>query len=391
MRKRIKVALVGVGNCASSLVQGAYFYANAKENDTVPGLITTNFSGYLPGSIEFVAAFDVDKRKVGKDLNEAIFAKPNCTTVFNPNVPKTNCTVTQGYRLDGCAEHMVNYSEDNAFRPLDDVYSSKEQAKKTVIEILKSSGAEVMVNYLPVGSEEAAFFYAECALEARVAFVNAMPVFVSKLWGDKFRDAGLPILGDDIKSQVGATLVHRVLTKTFEDRGEAVRKTYQLNVGGNTDFLNMIDRSRLASKSISKTQAVTSIMENKIDKDDIYIGPSDYVPWLNDNKVCFIRMEAMQYGNVPMTMELRLSVEDSPNSAGVITDAIRAAKVALDRKHCGPIYGPSSYLFKSPVKQIEDTIARDLLREYATPVEQGIEKTDLAKKFLFEHQASAVN
>ena len=365
MSNKIRVALMGVGNCASSLVQGVNYYKDINETENVPGLITTNFGGYLPCDIEFVAAFDVDSRKVGKDLADAIFEKPNCTTIFNPRVPNLNCIVEQGYLLDGCADHMSNYADHRAFRPLKDKYTSDTEAKQAIVKILKDKKVDVIVNYMPVGSEKAAFFYAECALEAKTAFVNAMPVFVSKLWGNKFLEAGLPILGDDIKSQVGATLLHRVLTKMFEDRGQPVKKTYQLNVGGNTDFLNMIDRSRLASKSKSKTQAVTSIMGKAIPKDDIYIGPSDYVPWLNDNKVCFIRMESQQYGGVPMTMDIRLSVEDSPNSAGVITDAIRAAKVALDRKDSGPIVAASAYLFKSPVEQYEDSIAREMLKTYA--------------------------
>jgi myo-inositol-1-phosphate synthase len=366
MSKKIKVALCGVGNCASSLVQGVYFYNYVKETDHVPGLITTNFGGYLPQDIEFVAAFDIDSRKVGKDLSQAIFEKPNCTKVFNPNVPITNCIVSQGYRLDGYAGHMCNYNQDRCFNPLEEKYSSYEEAKQEIVNILKSSNAQIIVNYMPVGSEKAAFFYADCALEAKCGFVNAMPAFISKEWGNKFLESKLPILGDDIKSQVGATLLHRVLTKTFEDRGQPIQRTYQLNVGGNTDFLNMLDRSRLTSKSKSKTQAVTSIMKDGIERDDIYIGPSDYVPWLNDNKLCFLRIEAEQYGGVPMNLELRLSVEDSPNSAGVITDAIRAAKVALDKGDSGPIIGPSSYLFKSPVEQYEDSLARDMLREYAS-------------------------
>jgi len=365
MNKKIRVALAGVGNCASSLVQGVHYYSNIKETENVPGLITTNFGGYFPCDIEFVAAFDVDSRKVGKDLSQAIFEKPNCTTVFNRNVPNLNCIVEHGYLLDGCADHMTKYADHQAFRPLKDTHKSEQEAKAAVVNTLKTKKVDVFVNYMPVGSEKAAFFYADCALEAKTAFVNAMPAFISKVWGNRFIEAGLPILGDDIKSQVGATLIHRVLTKTFEDRGQPVKRTYQLNVGGNTDFLNMIDRSRLTSKSKSKTQAVTSIMDTKIAPDNIYIGPSDYVPWLNDNKVCFLRMESDQYGGVPMTLELRLSVEDSPNSAGVITDAIRAAKVALDRKDKGPIVAASSYLFKSPVEQYEDSTAREMLKAYA--------------------------
>ena len=362
---KIKVALCGIGNCSSSLVQGDYFYNKIKETDHVPGLITTNFNGYLPQDIQFVAAFDIDSRKVGKDLSEAIFEKPNCTKVFNPNVPVTNCIVSQGYRLDGYAEHMSNYKEDRSFNPLDEIYSSYADAKESIVKILKDSGVEVIVNYMPVGSEKAAYFYADCALEAKCGYVNAMPAFISKEWGNRFLEMGLPILGDDIKSQVGATLLHRVLARTFSDRGQPVKRTYQLNVGGNTDFLNMLDRTRLTSKSKSKTQAVTSVMGNDIDKEDIYIGPSDYVPWLNDNKLCFLRIESEQYGGIPMNVELRLSVEDSPNSAGVITDAIRAAKVALDKGDAGPIVSASSYLFKSPVEQYEDTVARDMLRNYA--------------------------
>lgn len=364
MRKKIRVAIAGVGNCASSLVQGVYYYSNIKENEKVPGLITTNFAGYLPSDIQFVAAFDIDQRKVGKDITRAIFEKPNCTTIFNPNMPESGCIVSQGYLLDGYAEHLSNYDESKRFLPMKDKYNSYEEAKSAIVNILKTSKVDVLVNYMPVGSEKAAFFYADCALESKVAFVNAMPVFISKLWGNKFLESGVPILGDDIKSQVGATIVHRILTKVFEDRGHPIKNTYQLNVGGNTDFLNMLDRTRLKSKTKSKTQAVTSQMENGIDPEHIYIGPSDYVPWLNDNKVCFLRIEADQYGGVPMTLEMRLSVEDSPNSAGVITDAIRAAKIASEKKQAGPIIWASAYLFKSPVEQFEDTTAREMLKEY---------------------------
>jgi len=367
MSDKIKVALVGVGNCASSLVQGITYYDGVKEEGRVPGLITTNFGGYYPSDIHFVAAFDIDRRKVGLDLSKAIFSKPNCTTVFEKNVPHLNCTVTQGYKLDSIAPQTFDYPIDNRFDPLDDIYDSDEEAKKAIVKVLKSAQTEVLVNYLPVGSEQAARFYAECCLEAKIAMVNAMPVFISKFWGNRFKEAGIPIVGDDIKSQVGATIVHRILTKMFEDRGQRTRRSYQLNVGGNQDFLNMIDRTRLSSKKISKTNSVTSQMDNKIADDDIYVGPSDYVPWLKDNKVCFIRMEANQYGDVPMNLEVRLSVEDSPNSAGVITDAIRGAKVALNKGLSGPIIEVSSYLFKSPVVQFDDTTARDMLRKFATP------------------------
>ena len=359
----IKVGLVGIGNCASSLVQGTVYYGDTSKE--IPGLITQNFAGYTPSDIRFVAAFDVDKRKVGKDLSQAIFEKPNCTYVFQAEIPHLKCEVKMGYTLDSIAPHTPNYPLDRRFDALNDVYRSRDDAKKAIIKVLKDTGVEVLVNYLPVGSEEAAFFYAECALEAHCAFVNAIPVFVSKKWGDKFRDAGLPILGDDIKSQVGATIVHRVLTKLFEDRGQKINRMYQLNVGGNQDFLNMLDRTRLESKKISKTNSVTSQMRVKPEAENVYVGPSDYVPWLNDNKLCFIRIEGEQYGGVPMNLELRLSVEDSPNSAGVITDAIRAAKVALDRKLSGPILEASCYLFKSPVKQVDDYTAKKMLMELA--------------------------
>ena len=359
----IRVGIVGVGNCCSSLVQGIEYY---KDNDAdIPGLITKVIGGYRPSDIKFVSAFDIDKRKVGKDIAESIYQRPNCTTVFQPNVPKMGCKVSMGYLLDGVASHVENFPIEWRFDPLKDIYKSYEEAKAGIVKILKDTKTEVFINYLPVGSEEAARFYAECALEAKCAFVNAMPVFVSKFWGDRFKEAGLPILGDDIKSQVGATIVHRVLTRLFEDRGQKIMKTYQINIGGNMDFLNMLDRSRLESKKISKTRSVTSQMAVEPQAENIYVGPSDYIPWLKDNKVCYIRMEGTQYGGVPMNLELRLSVEDSPNSAGVITDAIRAAKVALDNKLSGPILEASAYLFKSPVQQFPDDQAREMLTKFA--------------------------
>ena len=364
--KEIRVALVGIGNCASSLVQGTHYYKDIRdEGKIIPGLITTNFAGYFPGDIKFVAAFDLDSRKVGKDLSLGIYQKPNCTKVFVHNVPLQNCIINHGYKLDSVASQTFDFPIEVRFDPLEDVYKSYDHAKSEIVKILIQSKSQVLVNYLPVGSDEAARFYAECCLEAKVAMVNAMPVFISQFWGERFEKAGLPILGDDIKSQVGATIVHRVLTKMFEDRGQRVLRSYQLNVGGNQDFLNMLDRKRLKSKKISKTNSVTSQMSEKISEDDIYVGPSDYVPWLKDNKVCFIRMEANQYGDIPMNLELRLSVEDSPNSAGVITDAIRAAKVALDRGLKGPIIEASAYLFKSPVRQFDDSTAREKLRNFA--------------------------
>ncbi len=359
----IRVAIVGVGNCCSSLVQGVEYY---KDSDAdIPGLITKNFGGYFPSDIKFVCAFDIDKRKVNKDISEAIFERPNCTTIFQPKVPNMDCNVYMGYTLDGVANHVTKYPIDWRFEPLEDIYKSSDQAKKEIVKTLKQHKTEVLVNYLPVGSEEAARFYAECSIEAGCAFVNAMPVFVSKFWGDRFKEANLPILGDDIKSQVGATIVHRLLTRLFEDRGQKILRTYQINIGGNMDFLNMLDRSRLESKKISKTNSVTSQMDEELLAENIYVGPSDYIPWLKDNKVCYIRLEGQQYGGVPMNLELRLSVEDSPNSAGVITDAIRGAKVALDRKLSGPILEASAYLFKSPVQQYPDDQAREMLQKFA--------------------------
>lgn len=346
-------------------MQGRIFYKDIRGTEPVPGLITTNFGGYLPSDIEFVSAFDIDTRKVDKDLSEAIFSKPNCTTVFQSNIPNLNCPVLPGYILDGVSDHNKNFPIDERFDPIEDVYKNEKYARNAITSILKDKKVEVLVNFLPVGSEKGAYFYAQAALDAGVAFVNAMPVFVSKEWGYKFKETGIPILGDDIKSQVGATLIHRVLTKVFEDRGQPVKHSYQLNVGGNTDFMNMLDRTRLESKRKSKTQSVTSQMKTKIPDRDIYIGPSDYVPWLADNKVCFMRLEALQFGNVPMNVEVRLSVEDSPNSAGVMTDAIRAARVALDRNLSGPIVEATSYLFKSPTQQFDDSTAREMIKKFS--------------------------
>ena len=360
----IRTALIGIGNCASALVQGRFYYQDKKAD--IPGLITKNFGGYFASDISFVATFDVDERKVGLDLSKAIFSPPNCTTIFQKDIPYLNCKVNMGYMIDSISEHAKSYREEVRFKPRKNIYNSENEAKKAIVDILRKTETNVLVNYLPVGSEKNTLFYADCALEAKVAFVNAIPVFVSKLYGDKFKEAGLPVIGDDIKSQVGATIVHRVLTKLFEDRGEPVKRTYQINVGGNTDFLNMLNKERLESKRISKTQAVTSQMgDHQIPGDDVYIGPSDYIPWLNDRKICFLRIEAEQFGGVPMDLELRLSVEDSPNSAGVIMDAIRAAKVALDKKLSGPIIEASAYLAKSPVKQFDDAQAKKMLLEFA--------------------------
>jgi myo-inositol-1-phosphate synthase len=369
--KEIRTAIIGVGNCASSLVQGRFYYADPEAN--IPGLITQNLGGYHPHHIRYVAAFDVDARKVGLDLSQAIFSPPNCTTIFQREIPYLDCPVEMGYIVDSIAPHNEQYSEAQRFKPLENVYTDVQEAKTAIVDALREARVDVMLNYLPVGSEENAVFYSDCAIAAGCAFVNAMPVFLSKFYGDRFRKAGLPILGDDIKSQVGATIVHRVLTRLFEDRGQPIKRTYQLNVGGNTDFLNMLDRNRLTSKKISKTQSVTSQMgEDGIDPHNIYVGPSDYVPWLNDRKLCFLRIEAEQFGGVPMDIEIRLAVEDSPNSAGVIMDAVRAAKVALDRGLAGPIIEASAYLFKSPVEQYEDSVAREMLRRFAIGAEEPL-------------------
>lgn len=350
----INVALVGVGNCASSLVQGIYFYGNKNAAESA-GLMHETVGGYHSRDIKIVAAFDIDERKVGKDVSEAIFEKPNCTQVFQADCPATGTTVHMGKMLDGYSEHMVNYPDDRRFIPSDAAQPSKED----VVKILKDSKTDVLMNYLPVGSQEATEFYAECALEAGVAFVNNIPVFIASNpeWAQKFVDAGLPIIGDDIKAQVGATIVHRVLTDLFKKRGVPIDRTYQLNTGGNTDFLNMKNQLRLESKKESKTEAVQAVTAQRLEDENIHVGPSDYVAWQNDNKICFIRMEGRLFGDVPMNLELRLSVEDSPNSAGVAIDMIRCAKVALDRNISGPIAAPSSFFCKHPPVQYTDEVA----------------------------------
>ncbi|HEY7848145.1 MAG TPA: inositol-3-phosphate synthase, partial [Candidatus Limnocylindria bacterium] len=342
----MRVAIVGVGNCASSLVQGRYYYENAKETDFVPGLMHVNLGGYHIRDIEFVAAFDVDKEKVGKDLSEAIWAGQNNTFKFT-DVPAMGVTVDRGMTHDGLGKYLSQVIE-KAPGPTADV-----------VGILKERNVDVMVSYLPVGSEEATKWYVEQALQANVAFVNAIPVFIGRepYWQRRFAEKGLPIIGDDIKSQVGATITHRVLTRLFMDRGVRIDRTYQLNFGGNTDFLNMLERERLESKKISKTNAVTSMLDYEIGDDEVHVGPSDYVPWLQDRKWCHIRMEGTTYGDVPLNLELKLEVWDSPNSAGVITDAIRCAKLGLDRGLAGTLVAPSSYFMKSPPLQIHDDVA----------------------------------
>ncbi|MEG3085222.1 inositol-3-phosphate synthase [Sphingomonas sp. PB2P12] len=350
----IRIAVVGIGNCASSLVQGLEHYREGA-NDQV-GLMHFDMGGYKPSDIKVVAAWDVDRRKVGKDVAEAIFAKPNCTAVFAPNVGNTGTIVKMGKKLDGVADHMADFKDDRTFLLAD----AAEPTREEVIADLKASGADVLMNYLPVGSQEATEFYAECAIEAGVAFVNNIPVFIASnpVWAKKFEDAGVAIIGDDIKAQLGATIVHRVLTDLFAKRGVKLDRTYQLNTGGNTDFLNMSNHRRLESKKISKTEAVQSVAAERMDDDNVHIGPSDYVPWQNDNKVCFLRMEGQLFGGVPMNLELRLSVEDSPNSAGVAIDMIRCAKIAKDRGIAGVIDPASAYFCKHPRTQMTDDLAQ---------------------------------
>ena len=354
---KINVAIAGVGNCASALLQGIEMYKEHPEN--VIGLMNYNLGGYTPGDVNVVAAFDVDKRKVGKGLREAIFAKPNCAQIFYDKLPDYPVQVEMGPVLDGVSEHMADYDEDEAFVVAD-------QEPCDVVKVLKESGAEILINYLPVGSEKAARFYAQACLEANVGFINAMPVFIAsdETWAKKFRDKNIPIIGDDVKSQLGATIVHRTLTKLFENRGVILDRTYQLNFGGNTDFLNMLNRSRLASKKKSKTQSVQAELKTALADKMIHIGPSDYIPWLDDNKICFIRMEGRGFGNVPLTLEVKLSVQDSPNSGGVMIDAIRCMKLALDRKIGGTLTSISAYTMKSPPVQYTDTEAKKMVEEF---------------------------
>jgi len=356
--KSIKVALIGVGNCASSLVQGRYFYTGDR---TAAGLMHERIGGYRLADIEFVLAIDTDARKVGKDLGEAIFAAPNCTTVFQKDVPATGVTVRMGRVLDGIAPHMEGAGERGFIRA-----DAAEPDEAEIVAALKDSGAEILVNFLPVGSEQATRFYMECALKAGVAVVNCMPVFIASdpVWERRFREKGLPIIGDDIKAQLGATIVHRVLSSLFGTRGVTLNRTYQLNTGGNTDFMNMLDRGRLESKKESKTEAVQSTLADRLGAEDIHIGPSDYIPWLNDNKLCFLRIEGGLFGDVPMNLELRLSVEDSPNSAAVVVDAIRCCKVALERGQSGVLIGPSAFFCKHPPQQFSDDIAAQLTDEF---------------------------
>jgi myo-inositol-1-phosphate synthase len=358
----IRIAIAGVGNCASSLIQGIHYYTPERCRQGVAGLMHEQIGGYLPCDINVVAAFDVDARKVGSDVNRAIFAKPNCTKVFAGNLPDSGVIVRMGQVLDGIAEHMSAYAEDRTFVRSD----ARESTREEIVRELKRSGAEILVNYMPVGSERAARFYAECALEAGLAFINNMPVFIASdpEFAERFRARGLPIIGDDIKSQLGATITHRVLTDLFKKRGVKLLRTYQLNTGGNTDFLNMKDLSRLVSKKTSKTEAVQSVTARRLESDNIHVGPSDYVPWQNDNKVCFLRMEGHLFGDVPMDLELRLSVEDSPNSAGVAIDMIRCCKLALRNGVAGALEAPSAYFCKHPPKQYTDDEAYELVEAF---------------------------
>jgi myo-inositol-1-phosphate synthase len=359
--ENIKIAIAGIGNCASSLIQGLDYYKDKNENDSI-GIMHWVIGGYRPSDVEVVAAFDIDKRKVGKDISEAIFAEPNCTTVFCSDIPEKGVKVTMGNILDGISRHMDDYGDKYKFIASD----SKESTKEDIVTALRESGAEMLLNFMPVGSEKASRFYAECALDANIAFINNMPVFIASNpeWAEKFAAKGLPIIGDDIKAQLGATITHRTLVDLFQKRGVKLERTYQLNTGGNTDFLNMLNRSRLSSKKTSKTEAVQSVLNERLDDENIHVGPSDYVPWQKDNKLCFLRLEGKLFGDVPMNIELRLSVEDSPNSAGVVIDAIRCCKLALLRKTGGILYSPSAYFMKHPPKQYVDDEAFRMTNEF---------------------------
>jgi myo-inositol-1-phosphate synthase len=349
----VRVAIVGVGNCASSLVQGVEYYSDAAPDSRVPGLMHVRFGPYHVSSVKFVAAFDVDAKKVGQDVSDAILASEN-NTIKICDVPPTGVAVQRGPTLDGLGQYYR------------DIITESDEPVADVAQVLRDTRADVLVSYLPVGSEEADRYYAQCAIDAGVAFVNALPVFIASdpVWADKFTEAGVPIIGDDIKSQVGATITQRVLAKLFEDRGVELQRTYQLNVGGNMDFMNMLERSRLQTKKVSKTQSVTSQIPHEMERAAVHIGPSDHVPWLDDRKLAFVRLEGRAFGDVPLSLEYRLEVWDSPNSAGVIIDAIRAAKIAKDRGIGGPVLSPSSYFMKSPPEQYGDDVCRDRVEKF---------------------------
>jgi myo-inositol-1-phosphate synthase len=358
----IRIAIVGVGNCASALVQGIEFYReNSRKNPKSEslGLMHLDIGGYKPWDIEVGAAFDIDRRKVGKPLKDAIFAKPNCTKIISPNLNDSAVTVSMGEVLDGVSEHMKDYPEDRIFLVADEKPSHVEK-------VLKDSGVEILLNYLPVGSDRATQFYAEACLNAGVSLINCMPSFIvsEPRWARRFQEKGIPVVGDDVKSQMGATIIHRVLAKLFEDRGVRLDRTYQINTGGNTDFLNMLNRNRLKNKRISKTEAIQSQLGVPLDPENIHIGPSDYVPWQNDNKVCFLRMEGRGFGEVTLNLELRLSVEDSPNSGGMTIDAIRCCKIARERGVGGPLLSISAYAMKHPLTQFADNEAKAMVEEF---------------------------
>ena len=353
MTSKIRVGIVGVGNCASALVQGVEFYRNATVAEDLPGLMHLTVGPYHVGDVEFSCAFDVDAAKVGSDLSKALLTEPNNTIQF-ADVPELDVTVSRGPTLDGLGRYYRETITESPEAPVD------------VVKVLKETNTQVLVNYLPVGSDRAAMFYAERALEAGVAFLNCMPVFIAShpAWASKFAERGIPIIGDDIKSQLGATIIHRVLAKLFEDRGVKLDHTYQLNFGGNMDFMNMLERDRLASKKKSKTQSVTSQIRGAVDPDDVHIGPSDHVPWLQDRKWAHIRLEGREFGDVPISVDLKLEVWDSPNSAGIVIDAIRCLRLALDAGVGGPLLGPSAYFMKSPPVQYSDDIARQMVEEF---------------------------
>jgi myo-inositol-1-phosphate synthase len=360
--RKIRIAIVGIGNCTSSLIQGIEHYRRKNDTEHI-GLMHYDLGGYKPQDIEVVAGFDIDKRKVGKDVAEAIFAPPNCTKVFCKDIQPIGVKVRMGRIMDGFAKHMKQYDDKFTFLPS----SEQEPSKGDVVRVLKESGAEILLNYLPVGSEEATGFYADCVLEAGIGFINNIPVFITSSpdWAKRFKEKNLPIIGDDIKSQMGATIIHRTLTNLFKNRGVKLERTYQLNTGGNTDFLNMLDRRRLTSKKKSKTESVQSQLgEKRLADENIHIGPSDWVAWQKDNKVCFIRMEGKLFGDIPMDLELRLSVEDSPNSGGVVIDAIRCCRLALDRGKGGVLYSPAAYFMKHPPRQSTDTEAYEMTEEF---------------------------
>jgi myo-inositol-1-phosphate synthase len=369
---KIRVAIIGVGNCASSLIQGIEYYKNTKDEDFVPGIMHVNLGGYHIRDTEFVVAFDIDKNKVGKDLSEAIFTPPNNTTKFS-DVPYLKVKVERGMTHDGLGKYLSQ------------IIQKAPGSTADVVGILKEAKADVVVNFLPVGSEEATKWYVEQVLEAGCAFINCIPVFIAseKYWQRRFEKKHLPIIGDDIKSQVGATILHRTLTNLYLDRGMPVDRTYQLNTGGNTDFLNMMERERLYSKKISKTNAVTSQIKARgldIDADNVHVGPSDYVPWQKDNKLCFLRIESRHFGDVPTYIDCKLSVEDSPNSAGVVIDAIRCCKLALDNGLSGALRAPSSYFMKTPPRQYTDTDAKRLTEQFIKKYEKKQEKPRKKKK-----------